>query len=554
MRPTLRLATAIVFVVILGASSRAEAGKRIPIVFQSGSTMFESGPLPPPYDKDAALIGATAGYVCNVNGVFWSYITIEDCEPAAIRGNTFDTSADLAAAVRAAYPEPTIPFWAEHGWKLMAGGVVFVIVMCILLGLRRSDDEEADEAGTSLVRDGRGGDRPRTKFHMAVQPALAKDRTAAFEGSSAVPSAPVDQPKFVEQFQRGSSPVIAPYAAPMGPAMDMAPYAAPVQPSPMSAYAAPVQASPMSTYAAPVQASPAASPDLAAPVQPSPMSAHASPSPSPMNAAPVGPQSPITGFEPTSPLRPEPESVPVARAPRARTDVVPPPIARPNALVVAPHLAQPVAQAPAQPMRSGPPSMPPAVAGMPQPQYAHVQQPVAPTVAIRPSQHPVRDINDYLTRPSSHVTTPPPPPEQIVVGISHPHPHTHAQPASLPMPQPLPKTAAVPMPERARPSVHPLASVRAAAAQPQPVVARPVPALPTVPPLPSGPPEMPSPVGYPQPGTVAATTERVEQAPALPVERRFDQARLAPSSPIALVPGVQQYARTPGQSPRPAAH
>src|SRR5262249_16203345 len=98
MRSIVRLAALAVFVGVLAMSNRAEAAK-IPIILTSGQESFESGPLPAPYDAVPELAGATAGYVCDVSGVFWSYYAIDNCRAAAIRGDRFDDSPALAAAI-----------------------------------------------------------------------------------------------------------------------------------------------------------------------------------------------------------------------------------------------------------------------------------------------------------------------------------------------------------------------------------------------------------------------------------------------------------------------
>lgn len=40
------------------------------IIYNSGEEIFESGPLPSPYDKAPKLAGAHAGYKCSIFGFF----------------------------------------------------------------------------------------------------------------------------------------------------------------------------------------------------------------------------------------------------------------------------------------------------------------------------------------------------------------------------------------------------------------------------------------------------------------------------------------------------
>ena len=169
--------------VLLGACGRG----KIPIVYQTGQDTFESGVLPAPYDKEPALVGAYAGYVCDVTGVFWSYFSISNCRAAAIRGNQFDDSAELAAVIKAKYPDPVIPFWADHGWELIAGAVVLLVALGLIFGRRKK---------TAL----RHSVPPKTQFHLAVNPDVAGDHRAAWERPSQ-PQTPQHQHPPQPQYQ-----------------------------------------------------------------------------------------------------------------------------------------------------------------------------------------------------------------------------------------------------------------------------------------------------------------------------------------------------------------
>jgi hypothetical protein len=184
---------AVLVLVVLGTARSAEAAK-IPIIYQTGQDTFESGPLPAPFDKEPALAGAYAGYVCDITGVFWSYFSIDNCRAAAIRGNQFDDSPELAAAIKAKYPEPTIPFWADHGWKLMIGAVGAIVLAGFLLGRRKTGEEPVL----------RNSVPPKTQFHLAVDAAAAEDHRAAFERPSQ-PAQPM-QPMQPLQPMQGMQP------------------------------------------------------------------------------------------------------------------------------------------------------------------------------------------------------------------------------------------------------------------------------------------------------------------------------------------------------------
>jgi hypothetical protein len=139
--------TILALVAVVCAARTADAG-RIPVIYQSGLESFESGPLPSPYDKE--LPGWTAGYVCDVTGVLYTYFAIGDCRPAALHDHSYRTDEQLAAAIRTLYPEESIPFWSRHGWKLLFGLIVVSTVAAILL--RQRDDEDDDEEVTQPVR------------------------------------------------------------------------------------------------------------------------------------------------------------------------------------------------------------------------------------------------------------------------------------------------------------------------------------------------------------------------------------------------------------------
>lgn len=109
------------------------AAARIPVVYQSGQDAFPCGPLPAPYDQEPGLAEYQAGYVCEITGVFWTYFSVRNCTPAAIHNDAYKESPELAAAIRAKYPESTMQrgIWNHYGWMLMAALFVVGLVLWI---------------------------------------------------------------------------------------------------------------------------------------------------------------------------------------------------------------------------------------------------------------------------------------------------------------------------------------------------------------------------------------------------------------------------------------
>ena len=75
------------------------------IIYHNGDDVFETGPLPAPFDKHAQLKGANAGYMCRVFGVMWAYFHIWNCRPVAVRGDTVWTDKTITEAVANKYKE-----------------------------------------------------------------------------------------------------------------------------------------------------------------------------------------------------------------------------------------------------------------------------------------------------------------------------------------------------------------------------------------------------------------------------------------------------------------
>jgi hypothetical protein len=119
MTKTFLLATMAVVVLAL---TTQEASAKVPVIYQTGQHAFECGPLPEPFDKEPELAGFKAGYLCNITGVFWSYFSVRDCKPVAFKDSTYSDEPEIAAAVKAKYPESSMKrgIWGKYGWMLLA--------------------------------------------------------------------------------------------------------------------------------------------------------------------------------------------------------------------------------------------------------------------------------------------------------------------------------------------------------------------------------------------------------------------------------------------------
>jgi hypothetical protein len=99
-------------------------------VINTGSDIFETGPLPSPWDRRSQLRGWQAGYKCKIFGVFWAYFHKWGCEPVAFNEDTYDDSPELVSSITATYTESDIRMgaWAKHGRWLFAGLLVLGVV------------------------------------------------------------------------------------------------------------------------------------------------------------------------------------------------------------------------------------------------------------------------------------------------------------------------------------------------------------------------------------------------------------------------------------------
>ena len=124
------------------ASPREAAAARIPMIYQTGQDGFVCGPLPAPYDKEPSLAGFQAGYLCDITGVFWSYFSVRNCKPVALQGDSYNDTAELSAAIKAAYPESSMKrgVWNHYGWMILALLVAAGLILWIKSAITGSDD------------------------------------------------------------------------------------------------------------------------------------------------------------------------------------------------------------------------------------------------------------------------------------------------------------------------------------------------------------------------------------------------------------------------------
>lgn len=99
-----------------------EASAKGILIYNTGEKAFECGPLPAPFDQDPDLAGYRAGYICDITGVFWSYFSVRNCKPVAFKGDSYTDQPEIAAAVKAKYPESSMQrgIWGRFGWMLLA--------------------------------------------------------------------------------------------------------------------------------------------------------------------------------------------------------------------------------------------------------------------------------------------------------------------------------------------------------------------------------------------------------------------------------------------------
>jgi hypothetical protein len=118
------LVVVLAFAGVVAATQDASA--KIPVFYQTGEKAFECGPLPAPFDKEPELAGFQSGYLCDITGVFWSYFSVRNCKPVAFKDSNYYDTPELAAAVKAKYPESSMKrgIWGHYGWILLALAVL----------------------------------------------------------------------------------------------------------------------------------------------------------------------------------------------------------------------------------------------------------------------------------------------------------------------------------------------------------------------------------------------------------------------------------------------
>lgn len=133
--------------VCLGMPSVSHA-KGVPFLYNTGEQCFEAGPLPGAFAKDPELAGFQAAYLCDIQGVMWSYFSISGCKAVACQGETYADDAQLVAAIKAVYPESAmqVGLWGRYGWMLLAalaalGGLFWL--KDLISGAGDEDEEEA---------------------------------------------------------------------------------------------------------------------------------------------------------------------------------------------------------------------------------------------------------------------------------------------------------------------------------------------------------------------------------------------------------------------------
>ncbi|HET9953481.1 MAG TPA: hypothetical protein VFQ61_03200 [Polyangiaceae bacterium] len=139
-----------VLLICLMAPARAEA-KGIPVVYNTGQEVFETGPLPAPFDKASELEGYKAGYLCDITGVLWSYFSVRNCKPVAYKDTSYSDDAEIVKAISATYTEADMKrgIWGHFGWMLMAGLVALGVLVWIYEAVTGKSSDDNEEASSS---------------------------------------------------------------------------------------------------------------------------------------------------------------------------------------------------------------------------------------------------------------------------------------------------------------------------------------------------------------------------------------------------------------------
>ncbi|MEZ4403898.1 MAG: hypothetical protein R3B06_27995 [Kofleriaceae bacterium] len=146
----IKLALALVVAAAGLLAHPGSAAAKVPVIYQTGQEGFECGPLPDEWKDEPAIAGFKAGYVCDIKGVFWSYFSVSNCKPAAIKGNQYNDAPELAAAIKAKYPESSMKrgIWNRYGWMLLALLVLAGVAIWVkeLITGKSDDDDDAPAA------------------------------------------------------------------------------------------------------------------------------------------------------------------------------------------------------------------------------------------------------------------------------------------------------------------------------------------------------------------------------------------------------------------------
>lgn len=136
-----------VMFLVIGLPQEAHAGRKI-IFYQSGEDLFEAGPLPAPHDKSPKLVGAKAGYKCQIFGIFWAYLHIWNCQAVAMRVDSYSSDAKLAAAIDAKYQgSMKVGLWTKHGRWALALVVLVMVAAPFLRRRKKREESEPAEVG-----------------------------------------------------------------------------------------------------------------------------------------------------------------------------------------------------------------------------------------------------------------------------------------------------------------------------------------------------------------------------------------------------------------------
>lgn len=137
--------------VCLALPREAHAGRGI-IIYNSGHDVFPAGPLPDPYAGHPQLSGAQAGFRCSIFGLFWAYFHIWDCQPVAVKGDTYFSDPALSKAIGARYAQSDmkVGLWPKHGRWLFGFAVLALGVMFVLgRGKAREEADAGESAATT---------------------------------------------------------------------------------------------------------------------------------------------------------------------------------------------------------------------------------------------------------------------------------------------------------------------------------------------------------------------------------------------------------------------